>query len=233
MAGDFNQDGKLDLAEQGIEGIVMVLLGNGDGTFQQPVLSPLGETTSATQYTTADLNGDGALDFVAVDTNLDTVDVFLGNRDGTFGVARTVSLATDPYFPDAGVVADFNGDGYPDLAVAETNFPNGQISVELGHSDGTFGTPVVSPLAIQAINNGNLMLVGDFNGDGRPDLVITEDYHAGFEVLLGNGDGTFQTPVNTAVSQMGVFYVGDVNGDGKTDIVAATRMGLAQLSART
>lgn len=221
MAGDFNQDGKLDLAEQGIEGIVMVLLGNGDGTFQQPVLSPLGETTSATQYTTADLNGDGALDFVAVDTNLDTVDVFLGNRDGTFGVARTVSLATDPYFPDAGVVADFNGDGYPDLAVAETNFPNGQISVELGHSDGTFGTPVVSPLAIQAINNGNLMLVGDFNGDGRPDLVITEDYHAGFEVLLGNGDGTFQTPVNTAVSQMGVFYVGDVNGDGKTDIVAA------------
>jgi FG-GAP-like repeat len=219
MAGDFNHDGKLDVAEQGIEGIVAVLLGNGDGTFQVPVFSPLGETTSATQYTTADLNGDGAIDLVAIDTNLDTVDVFLGNRDGTFGVARSVSLATDPYFPDAGVVADFNGDGYLDLAVAETNFPNGQVSVELGRGDGSFQAPVVSPLAIQAINNNDAMRVGDFNGDGRPDLAIALDYLAGFQILLGNGDGTFQKPVNTAITQMGDFEVGDLKGDGKSDIV--------------
>ena len=221
MAADFNQDGNLDLMEQGIDGIVMVLLGNGDGTFQQPVSSPLGETTTATTYTTADLNGDDALDVIATDTNLNSVDVFLGNGNGTFGVAKAVTLANTNYFPDAGAVADFNGDGNLDFAVAETNFPNGQVSVQFGNGDGTFQSPMVSPLAIQAINNRNLMLAGDFNGDGKPDLMIMDDYGAGFQVLLGKGDGTFQTPVNTAVSNTTLFSLGDVNGDGKTDLVAA------------
>ncbi|MFZ0278391.1 MAG: FG-GAP-like repeat-containing protein [Candidatus Sulfotelmatobacter sp.] len=224
MAADFNHDGRLDLAEQGIAGAILVLLGKGDGTFQKPLVSSVGETTSATTYTVADLNGDGALDLIAGDTNLDTVDVFMGNGNGTFGVAASnVALAPDSYGPDAGIVADFNDDGKPDLLVAEVGFPNGQISVQLGNGDGTFQQPIVSPLTIEAINNNDLMIAGDFNGDGKPDVVIMDDYAAGFEVLLGNGDGTFQTAVNTPVSYTALsLAVGDFNLDGKADVITTT-----------
>jgi hypothetical protein len=223
---DFNHDGKLDLAEQGSGGVVMVLLGNGDGTFQNPVGSPAGETTSATMCTTADLNGDGALDLVATDANLNTVDVILGNGTGTFGVAESVVLAPANPFPYAGVVADFNGDGKLDMAVAETGSPDGQVSVQLGNGDGTFQSPIVSPLTVEALNSGDLLIGGDFNGDGKEDLLIPDDYDTGFEVLLGNGDGTFQAAVNTPVSYTILsLAVGDFNGDGKADVVTTTNGG--------
>ena len=219
LAGDFNHDGRLDLLQQG----TVVLLGNGDGTFQPPVASPLGVTTSAASFAAADFNGDGALDLVATDSNLNSVDVFLGNGDGTFGSASTFALAANIYFLDAAVVADFNGDGKLDVAVAEVNFPNGQVSVQLGNGDGTFQAPIVSPLSIQGVNNGGWMIAADFNGDGKPDLVIMDDYAVGFEVLMGNGDGTFQPPVNTPLNYTVLsLAVGDFNGDGKADAVTTT-----------
>lgn len=138
---------------------------------------------------------------------------------------RNVALA--PYDPDAAVAADFNGDGKLDLAVAETNSPHGQVSVEPGRGDGTFGKPIVSPLIDEGINNQDLMRTGDFNGDGKADLVIMDDYAAGFEVLLGKGDGTFQAPIDTTVvSNSMTFEVGDFNGDGKADLVVTTTTGI-------
>jgi FG-GAP-like repeat len=224
LAGDFNQDGKLDLIEEGVAGVVFVLLGNGDGTFRQAVFSFLGVDVTATSFASADVNGDGLPDLAAVSGSLQ---VLLGKGDGTFAVPATVRLDQDADGSDAALAADFNGDGKLDLAVAEVNFPHGLISVELGKGDGTFQKPIVSPIIGAGINNQDLMRAGDFNGDGKADLIIMDDYATGFEVLLGNGDGTFQAPVDTTVSSNGItFEVGDFNTDGKTDLVVTTTTGI-------
>jgi len=222
VAADINQDGNTDLAYSAHPPTAFsVLLGNGKGGFGKPISSPI-ETGGS--VTLADVNGDGLLDLITPQGNISSVALILGNGKGAFGVPNTANLSKSVYGPNAAVVADFNGDGKLDLAVAETNFPNGQVVVSLGKGRGKFGTPLVSPLLSQALNNQDLMLTGDFNGDGKADLIIMDDYATGFQVLLGNGDGTFQAPVDTNLNTKinMTFATGDFNGDGKTDVVVST-----------
>jgi hypothetical protein len=222
VAADFNHDGKLDVASVALDSLsgIAVSLGNGDGTFHQPVVSPTGPLGG---LAVADINGDGRLDVAATSAIINSVSLFIGKGDGTFAPARTATPAQTVYGPDATVVADFNGDGKLDLAIAEVNFPNGQISVSLGTGKGTFGTPITSPLTGNAINNSDLLLPGDFNGDGKTDLLIMDDYNKGFGVLMGNGDGSFRTEVDTAFGNgIGSIAAGDFNSDGKTDVVLTT-----------
>jgi hypothetical protein len=218
-SADINNDGKLDLAflSEAPTGLY-VMLGDGNGTFKAPLFSPAAGFTS---IALADVNGDGLLDAVLPIYSLGTLEISLGDGKGQFGTPQTTSTAGTPAGPDASVAADFNGDGKLDLAIAETNFPNGQVAVLLGNGKGGFGSPIISPLLSQGINNEDTMMLGDFNGDGIPDLIVMDDYETGFQVLLGNGNGSFQTPVNTSVSSTSflTFAVGDVNGDGKTDVV--------------
>jgi len=214
-AGDFNEDGKLDLLVGGF----YVLLGKGNGTFRPPLSSPLVAFTGG--FAIADLNRDGKLDLVVPDS-VNTVGIVLGNEDGTFGTFMSVSLAATAYGTNAGVAADFNGDGNLDLAVAESTFTNGQVSVELGKGNGTFRKPIVSPLASPIFDNQNFMLAADFNGDGMPDLAILDMQSAGYEILLGNGDGTFQSPIDTPVTNLIGIAAGDLNGDGKADLIVVT-----------
>ena len=187
---DLNGDGKLDLVLtslcQSIDdcdfeteaGAVSILLGNGNGTFQEPLVYNSGGT-QANSVAIADVNGDGRLDLVianscegSLEGCVGEVSVLLGNGDGTFqpatiydsGGLSAVSVA----------IGDVNGDGHPDIVVANscggcTGSPNGVVSVLLGNEDGTFGGPGTydaGGFGTQSI------AIADLNGDGQPDLVV-------------------------------------------------------------
>ena len=206
--GDFNGDGRVDLAVAGNG--VSVLLGDGDGTFQPPVNYAAG--INATALVAGDFSGDGRVDLAVAGNNVagaGIVSVLLGNGDGTF--QRPVNYAAGTTFPSALVAGDFNGDGRVDLAVAGNNVADagnnvagaGIVSVLLGNGDGTFQRPVNYAAGIDDVT---ALVAGDFDGDGRVDLAVAGNNVADagnnvagagiVSVLLGNGDGTFQRPVN-------------------------------------
>jgi hypothetical protein len=215
-AVDVNHDGKLDLIMTGL----YVLLGNGNGTFQNAIQSPLGPQNF--NLVAADFNGDGQIDVATPDADFNTVDVLLGNGNGVFGSTSAVALDSGSSSPDGGVVADFNGDGKLDVAVVVTSSSfSGEVSVELGNGDGTFQNAIVSSVHTDPINNQGFMATADFNGDGKPDVLTLEAFGDGYEVLLGNGDGTFQPPVVTVLPSGFSLAVGDFNGDGKADLVTS------------
>lgn len=239
IAEDFNRDGHLDLAvtvaanniSTASPGVVAILLGNGDGTFKNEIDSAAG--IGVRDLVAGDFNGDHILDLAVVNApafNSNTISLLIGKGDGTFNPAQSLTVAGEP---TAIQVADFNKDGKLDLAVATATVSSangdGLISVLLGNGNGTF-QPRTDVSAGGGIDS---MVVTDLNHDGNPDIVADTplSFNGSASVLLGNGDGTFQSHQEYEYGGLfGRLYAEDFNGDGKVDIgVANGKNGLLVL----
>jgi len=226
--GDFDKDGNADLVlianQQSAAG---VLLGNGNGTFQPAAWYVT--DNDGTGVAVGDLNGDGNPDFLVSATNSNTLTIALGNGDGTFKGARNyvpyiVSNGFSGNVPNPTSVAfgDFNGDGKPDMAVVGQG--NSFVTIFINNGDGTYTESANYSSGSSA--SVNMVAATDLNHDGKLDLVVglnTGGPPSSFSVLLGNGDGSFQSPVTYANGSNGgvlALALADVNGDGELDLIS-------------
>ena len=213
--GDFNGDGKQDLAiANANDNTLTILLGNGDGTFT-PASATLATGMAPRAIAVGDFNGDGKQDLAIANANDNTLTILLGNGDGTFTPA-SATPATG-VAPRAIAVGDFNGDGKQDLAIANAN--DNTLTILLGNGDGTFVAASSIPATGQ---NPSSLAVGDFNDDGKMDIAVTNFAGNSVTVLLGNGDGTFTPAASPSTGNSPTaIAVGDFNGDGKPDLAVA------------
>ena len=222
--GDLNGDGKPDLAvvdtigASGSNGTISVLLNKGVGTFAAQVTYAVGEAPYSVAV--GDLNGDGKPDLAVANSVDNTVGVLLNDGKGTFAAQVAYPVGSSPHSVAMG---DFNGDGKLDLAVVNNgNGGGGQggntVSVLLNAGGGAFSTQVIYPVGIAPIS----VAVGDFNGDGKPDLAVANNSDDTVSVLLNVGAGTFAGQVAYPVGSGPLSVaVGDFNGDGRPDLATA------------
>ena len=241
--GDFNRDGNLDLAMA--DG--SVYLGTGDGALRFIASATLGGVA----VVTGDFNHDGKPDLAAADECLPAgcayggqLVISLGNGDGTFQPVTSLPSggfnAVSFYYAESLVTADFNHDGNPDIAILNNcvdvgcSSPGGSVSTFFGKKDGTFSSGNTVVLSQQPFGGHPLTIVaGDFNNDGNVDLAAIGSTGL-FEpvivtVLLGNRDGTFQSPIVFQAASPGPeggfaqgAVTGDFNQDGILDLAIAS-----------
>jgi hypothetical protein len=180
--GDFNGDGKSDLAVAG--GNVSILLGTGTGTFGAATNYTVGAYPRSVAI--GDFNGDGLSDLATANSTSNDVSILLGTGTGTFGAATNFTVGFGPF---SVAIGDFNGDGKSDLAVA--NFFDGNVSILLGTGTGTFGAATNFGVGIGVAPRS--VAIGDFNGDGLSDLATA---YPNVSILLN----TFCPPTVMAIN---------------------------------
>lgn len=218
---DVNGDGHQDVFASNTNGVISLLLGQGNGAFLAPETIVTLTTGSFYPIVTADFNRDGHPDLAVLDPAKASVLIFLGKGDGTFSPAKTAVVSNAPTVM---LVDDINGDHSPDLVFNATKGSGSSAQVGftllLGLGNGSFHAP-----AFILANNGGaggVMAIGDLNRDGHPD-VLTCNGSGYAEVFLGNGNGTFreQPAFGDGVYPIGEsqFLLADLYGNGNLDLV--------------
>jgi hypothetical protein len=187
--GDFNNDGKLDIAATFDPGMLGVLLNDGSGFSSNPEYQRISAGPGGASYIgVGDFNRDGNEDLIFTDRSANTVSISFGNGKGAFQPPRSFSIGNGP---DFAVVGDFNGDGKLDLITA--NSGNNTVSVALGNGDGTFQAPQNYPVG----NDPVALALGDFAGNGKQDVAIVNFRANTLTILFGTGNGTFTSEDTT------------------------------------
>ncbi len=239
--GDFNKDGHMDVASYNSDNTVTILLNGGDGSFPTTNRYVAGSSLSAGpssggMYAT-DLNDDGNLDLVfgaghpdAIYANPAYITVLLGNGNGTLQAAPAIRVGVN-----TGVMAkaDFNGDTRNDLVVGGTSTSGTpELTVLLGAAAGGFQTPTLLALPSSGTTT-PWVATGDLNADGHADIIALDNNGRLF-TLLGNGNGTFQTPSSFPAGAGASFVAAaDISGDGRSDVVIAYGTISATTAAQT
>ena len=231
-AGDFNNDQRTDLVTISFpdQGILTFAPGNSAGAFDSALATPLGIRPLYTfVLDAADFNKDGNLDLAVLDGGARSLYILLGNGSGEF--ATPVSSQASPQ-GDMMLIADFNGDGNADI-VAGSSF-NSQLTILLGTGTGGF-LPEMPFILTETFSAAIRLGAGDFNADGKLDLIYLG--RGSFQFLLLPGDGTGRFGRATAVSfidrnvqgavQPSSLRIGDVTGDGKLDVAVSSSKGLS------
>jgi hypothetical protein len=214
FAGDVDRDGSPDItAMNEISNDLRLLRNSGCGTFSPGSMATIPDPGQwPSPHAGADFDNDGWLDVVTGNQNSGAVSVYRNSTSGTW--LPPVSYPTGGYVHGV-AVADFNGDGWPDIAATNTQV----VCVFLNLGNGTFGPPTTYDVG----NNEDNVGVLDCDEDGHPDLVIG-NFSSTMAVLLGNGDGTFRPGITITAGGLPFHQaIGDVNGDHHADVLFANR----------
>ena len=247
--GDLNGDGIPDIAvsDFGINpttnhSTVDIYFGNGDGTFTAgPILNV--STGNGPQFTVlGDFNNDGCLDIISESYTANSLYLFLNTKTngvctGTFGAVKTITNAAI-YGPGGIGVGDFNGDGNLDIVVANNSSPSTNPSTgttsNIFFGDGTGNFTLGGNLTPGGTINPQFFAIGDYNGDGFPDIAVANNATNTINIYLNSGTGTFTLKQTLATTAGNIIILpADVNKDGKIDLVVSTSSTTAPINVWT